>query len=257
MNDKEYNALPGIRRSDLWKMNKTPMHFQYSINNPTAPTPALLFGQAAHKYILEHSIFFDEFAVYPVVDKRTKTGREMIQRFEESNTEKTWIDHNMFDTIVQMRDALMSVPEIAEILNGDIRTEVPFYWTDDETGEICKCKADIVGMYHGEPAVFDYKTTLSCDDGAFERDARKYGYAFQTGFYTSGINKCTFEKHRFVFIAQEKEAPYAARIYECDDSFVNAGTRKFRKLLNEYHRCKTENDWRGYQTETLYAEVYE
>lgn len=257
MNDKEYDALPGIRRSDLWKINKTPMHFKYSQENRQETTPALLFGQAAHKYILEHNTFFDEFAVYPVVDRRTKLGKEMLERFKESNRDKTWIDHDDFEKIVEMRDALLAVPAIANILNGDIRTEVPFYWTDDETGEICKCKADIIGMYDGKPCVFDYKTTVSCADGAFERDSRKYGYSFQTGFYTSGIDKCTFEKHGFVFIAQEKEAPYAARIYECDEGFIEAGKRKFKSLLNRYHECKLNNEWNGYLTETLYAEAYE
>ena len=34
MNDLEYNSLPGIRRSDLWKMKQTPAHFKYAIENP-------------------------------------------------------------------------------------------------------------------------------------------------------------------------------------------------------------------------------
>ena len=257
MNDKEYDALPGIRRSDLWKMNKTPMHFKYAIDNPQPATQSLLFGQAAHKYILEHDSFFDEFAVFPVVDRRTKLGKERIEQFKESNENKSWIDHDDFEKIVEMRDALMANQTIANILNGEIRTEVPFYWTDEETGEICKVKADIVGTFFGKPTVFDYKTTTSCADGAFERDSRKYGYSFQAGFYTSGIDKCTFEKHGFVFIAQEKEPPYAARIYECDEGFLNAGKRKFRTLLKMYHECKQNNEWNGYQNETLYAEAYE
>ena len=30
----EYEKMEGIRRSDLWYMNKTPAHFKYHMDNP-------------------------------------------------------------------------------------------------------------------------------------------------------------------------------------------------------------------------------
>ena len=255
MNDKEYSEMPGIRRSDLWYMNKTPMHFKYRMDNDDEkPTPAMIFGQVAHKYILEPETYFDEYATVPNVDRRTKAGKEMFDAFKAEHANREWVDQDDFDTIFQMSLALNRHPEISEILNGDKRTEVPFCWTDDETGEVCKCKADILTHIDGKPYIIDYKTTDSCEDGHFERTARKFGYAFQTGFYTEGIDKCTFEKHGFIFIAQEKKAPYAARIYVCDDGFINQGKRQFHALLRQYHECKLNNEWNGYYSETLYGE---
>ena len=35
-----YEDMPGIRRSDLWKINKTPLHFRYEMDHPTEPTSA-------------------------------------------------------------------------------------------------------------------------------------------------------------------------------------------------------------------------
>ena len=257
MNDREYEAMNGIRRSDLWWMNKTPAHFLWHMDNKEEQTPALLFGSAAHKYVLERDDFFTEYAVVPQVDRRTKVGKETIDVFKREHQKQSWIDHDDFEVIQQMRDALYANAEIKQILTAEHRTEVPFIWVDDETGEICKCKADIITELDGVPTVIDYKTTLSCEDGSFERSSRKFGYDFQCGFYLEGINKCTMEDHQFAFIAQEKTAPYLARLYVCDEGFINQGKRKFHALLKKYHECKESNEWKGYETEYLYSDNYE
>lgn len=256
MNDKEYDAMDGIRRSDLWWMSKTPAHFIWHLNNKEQSS-ALLFGSAAHKYVLEHDDFFDEYAVIPEVDRRTKIGKETIEVFKREHQKQEWINNDDFEMIQHMHDALYANTEIAQILNAEHRTEVPFIWKDEETGEVCKCKADIITELDGVPYVIDYKTTTSCEDGAFERSCRKFGYKFQAGFYTDGIDLCTMEEHRFAFIAQEKTAPYFARLFICDEGFVNAGKREYHKLLKKYHECKESNEWKGYDTEYLYAEEYE
>lgn len=261
MNDIEYSKMQGVRRSDLWQMKKSAAHYKYHIDNPEEPTPALIFGQAYHKYVLEPETFFEEFYVLPEVNKRTKEGRAIVEALQAENKGKTAIDGETFTTIQDMRTALENSPEtapyIAAIRTGKARTEVPFVWEDDETGEICKCKADIITELDGVPTVIDYKTTLSCEDGAFERSARKFGYDFQCGFYLEGINKCTMEEHQFAFIAQEKTAPYLARLYVCDEGFINQGKRKFHELLKKYHACKESNEWKGYETEYLYSDNYE
>ena len=257
MNDREYDAMNGIRRSDLWWMEKTPAHFRYHMDNKEPQTPALLFGSAAHKYILEHHEFYEEYAVVPQVDRRTKAGKEIIETFKHDHQNQTWIDHDDMMEISQMREALYGNAEIAQILNAEHRTEVPFIWIDDETGEICKCKADIITELDGVPYVIDYKTTISCEDGSFERSAHKYGYFFQAAFYLEGINKCTMEEHRFAFIAQEKTPPYLPRLWRCNDSYIEQGRVKFRELLNEYHWCKEHNEWKGYDEGYLFGDEYE
>ena len=259
MNDRQYDRMEGVRRSDLAWIKKTPAHFLYHMQNKQneEQTPALLFGSAAHKYILERDTFYDEYAIVPAVDRRTKEGREQMQAFKAEHGRQSWIDGDTLATIQDMRTALLLNEEVREILTGEIRTEVPFVWTDDETGEVCKCKADILAEIDGVPYVIDYKTTLSCEDGAFERTCRKFDYDYQAGFYLEGINKCTLEDHGFAFIAQEKQAPYLSRLYICDDGFINAGKRKYHDLLRKYHACKVADSWPGYDKEFLYAEDYE
>lgn len=253
MNDKEYRALPGLRRSDLWVMNQTPQHFKYHMENPEEPTPALTFGQAVHKYILEPETFWDEFAVMPAYDRRTKAGKEAFQAFTAEHADKTWISSDDFSTIAGMRAELFRDPYFADIIEGGEK-ERPYMWTDEETGEPLKIKADIVDT--ASRIIYDYKTAQSCADGVFEKAARRYGYDFQAGFYTAGVEAETLERYAFAFIAQEKAPPYAVRLYICDRGFIAQGRAKFRRLLNQYHKCKETGDWPGYIEETLFAEDY-
>jgi hypothetical protein len=135
--------------------------------------------------------------------------------------------------------------------------EVPFYWIDEETGETCKVKADIVTEIDGYPVVIDYKTTSAADDRSFYKSCRQYGYDLQAGMYIEGVNLCTMEDHKFAFVAQEKTAPYACRLCICDDGFIDQGKAKFHDLLRQYHACKAEDKWDGYDDLYLYGEVYD
>lgn len=243
-----YETAEGVRRSDLWVINKSPLHFRYHMEhrNETS-TQALTFGRAVHKYILEQEQFYDEFTVCPEINRRTKEGREQWQ-FELDYAEEhglTIITAADKVTINEIREALLHNEQATKLLAGEHEKE--FYWHDDLTGEKCKCKVDCVTEYDGKPYIVDYKTVTSCDDGAFERDARKYGYQFQAGMYCEGAFQNTFVEHGFAFVAQEKTAPYAARVYVCDPEWIKRGYDKFRELIGIYHDCRETGRWYGYE----------
>lgn len=249
-----YEDMPGIRRSDLWKINRSPLHFKYAMDHPAEPTPALLFGIAAHKLILEPDEFFDEFAIAPMVDKRTKDGKQIWSDFCDycNDNELDVISAEDYDKIYRMKQVVMANPVACQLLDGI--HEHPFQWTDSLTGEECKVKPDCLTMFGGKKYIVDYKTTDSCEDGKFEKACRKYGYKFQAGMYRDGVFQNTLEQYGFAFIAQEKTAPYAVRVYFCDDEFVNEGYDQFRTLLGIYHNCKETGNWYGYGESDLLAE---
>lgn len=239
-----YDNMPGIRRSSLWVMNKSPLHFKEEMDNPPEQTPALVFGAAAHKYILERETFDKEFAVAPKVDRRTKQGKEDYAAFVAGLDGQAVIDEEDFQRIVDMAKAIDSHPTARKYLGGE--HEKAFAWEDCDTGELCKCKADAIGMVEGRLTVTDYKTTDSCENGRFESSCRKYGYQFQAGMYSEGVFMNELERPDFVFVAQEKKPPYAVRVYFCDKGFVQQGYDKFRELIGLYHECKVSNTWPGY-----------
>lgn len=248
-----YDKIPAVRRSDLWELRKSPAHYLYKVTHPEEPTPALTFGTAAHKFILEPDEFWNEFALAPDVDRRTKAGKEEWQRFIDELGDKQVIKFDDLNIIQKMDDAIRANPTASALLKTG-RHEVPLEWIDGDTGEHCKCRPDVLTMYQGDYYIVDYKTTDSCMDGHFERSCRKYGYQLQAGMYTEGAFYQTFEDTKFAFVAQEKKPPYAVRVYFCDPGFVEEGQELFHDLLEQYHKCKDEDSWPGYESEVLYGE---
>ena len=243
----KYDDEKGVRRSDLWYINRSPMHYKQHLDEKPEQTKALAFGTAAHKYILERGTFYDEYALIPECDRRTKHGREVWDEFvsecEYEGLKPISLDD--VNTIGKMAVALSHNKLALTLLEG--AHEKAFYWADDLTGERCKCRVDCLTTYDGKPYIVDYKTTDSCEDGHFERSARKYGYQFQAGMYCEGVFQNTLEEHGFAFVAQEKTPPYATRVYICSPEWIKQGYDKFRELIGIYHNCKVTGNWYGYE----------
>lgn len=246
MTNAEYRAAEGVSRSELNTiLQKTPMHFLYEQMNPKEDTPALLFGRATHKAILEPETFFDEFVEGIRVDRRTKEGKEKWEDFLSSVGDRDVVSPDDMEILKEMRAVIDHDTNASKFLSGI--HEQSFFWTDAETGEKCKVRPDCIAEVDGKTYLVDYKTTDSCADGAFERSVRKYGYKFQAGMYREGYFQNTFKDVGFVFVAQEKTAPYAVRVYICSDDFLEEGYTMFREAIGIYHECKTTNHYWGYE----------
>ena len=244
MTEKEYRSHPAISRSELWKMSETPEKFRYAKDNPNEPTDALIFGQLFHKLVLEPETFAEEFAVEPNADGRTKEGKAIKAEFALASIDKTVVTSSQYAQAIEMRDAVLKNPKAIALLKG--QHEVPYFWTDEETGEECKCRADCVTDLTNSSIIIDLKSASDAAPDAFQREAIKYGYHFQTAFYKSGMDKVRNKDHRFVFIVVEKKPPYAVNIVEATPEFINYGEQLMRKFLAQYHECKQTGNWWGY-----------
>lgn len=130
--------------------------------------------------------------------------KEAWALFLEEAERKTAISESDLQTIKEMDMAIMNNPTTKALLKTGIH-ETPIEWKDGQTGEECKCRPDCITDYKGRRYIVDYKTTTSCEDGAFERSCRKYGYKLQAGMYTEGVfNKLLNGDLGFAFVAQER-----------------------------------------------------
>lgn len=248
-----YDLLPAVRRSDLWELKKSPAHYLYKVTHQEEPTTALLFGTAAHKYILEPDDFWNHYALAPEVDKRTKAGKAEWAEFVENMGDKQPISASDYKVIAEMDDAIKAHQTASALLKTG-QHEIPITWKDPTTGEMCKCRPDCLTEYHGRKYIVDYKTTSSCEDGSFEHSCRSYGYKLQAGMYTEGVFQTSLDNCGFAFVAQEKKEPYAVRVYFCDPGFVEEGMDLFHELIEILHKCKQTNTWPGYEDRGLYAD---
>ena len=245
MTQKEYREAEGISRSELQLFRKSPAHYLFNKNNPQEKTKSLIFGSAAHKYILERDTFFDEFCVMPVVDRRTKEGKEIWAGFENLSVGKQVISQDDMRVILDMDSAIDRHPIARALLTG--RTEQSFFWNDPDTDEICKCRPDVMTEWNGKKYIVDYKTTSSCQNGHFERSCKEYGYQLQAGMYQEGVFLNEFEDYGFIFVAQEKTAPYSVRVYFATQDWIDLGNEEFKALLGLFHRCQEEGTFPGYE----------
>lgn len=244
MTEREYREHPAISRSELWYIHESPQKFAHHIAHPEEPTPALLFGQVFHKLALEPETFLDEYAIAPKCDRRTKEGKAIWADFQQASQGKTAVPTEMYEQASEMCKSLQSVPFAVKLLSG--RREVPFFWRDDLTGEGCKCRVDCLNENFSQPIVVDLKSTTDASTEAFMKSAINYGYDFQAAMYSEGVEANIMQKPLFVFIAVEKNPPYAVNILQADELLVRRGFGLYRSLLDTYHDCRMSGNWFGY-----------
>ena len=244
MTEQEYNKAPGIRRSLLWEIRRSPAHLKWRMENPPEATPALIFGQALHAAVLTPEDYGRQFAVMPNVDRRTKAGREAWEAAAAEAQGRTQIAFDWAEQIADMVQAVRGNQMAARLLDGPHETS--YFWADTLTGEACKCRTDAetdIGDMH---LIVDVKTCQDASTDAFVRDSLNYGYDVQAAMYTDGYKAVTGREATFVFIAVEKNPPYAVNILQADTLFMQHGQDRYRHLLGLYHECRQRNQWPGY-----------
>lgn len=264
MTEKEYRASPGISRSELWLLNPrnggSPEKFMFAKNNPVDATPAMIFGTLAHLALLEPLRFTEEFSFLPDgLDRRTKEGKAAWAEFMDNLGDRTPVSKDDWAVACQMAAEVNRFSHAQKLLSG--HHEKDFHWEDDLTGEECKIRVDAIFDACGTPVIIDYKTTTDASTDAFARKAISLGYDFQAGMYCEGVEAVLGVKPRFVFIAQEKDAPYSVNVLEADEGFIQRGKDIFRELLGIYHECRVTGNWYGYMGPnatigTLYAPAW-
>ncbi len=199
---------------------------------PRKETPALVIGQATHKYILEHKDFDNEFAVFAGARKAGTEWKEFIAEHDGKGILKT----AEMDIIKAMRISVMKNDEFRHALKAGF-PEVSVYWRCDITDMICKARADLLT----EDCIWDIKTVTDCSPYAFNYEMRKYGYDIQAAYYMLG-----FQIPKFRFVCIEKEPPYQVAIYELNEEWVEVAHLRAADALERFKVCYEKGQWKGF-----------
>ncbi|ELP5729251.1 PD-(D/E)XK nuclease-like domain-containing protein [Vibrio vulnificus] len=121
------------------------------------------------------------------------------------------ISAEAFEHGLRIVDAIFEHDEAAKLLGlkGN-EYEIAAVWTDEETGETCSLKADILNRVFN--VMIDLKFVRTTDYEKLSRDSAALNYHIQDGFYESGFNtimKAEDDEQLtdFLFIVVEKDAP--------------------------------------------------
>ena len=139
-----------------------------------------------------------------------------------------------------------------QLLKG-ARREKALIWTDSETGIRCKGRLDALT----DDYVIDYKTTTDAGTDAFRREALRYGYDLQAAMYLEAARANGYRPKGFIFIAQEKAAPYLINVLHAGDAFIDRGMWILRDLLGKYKDCVEKDEWPGYGENELILTEWE
>lgn len=248
MTNAEYRKKEGISSSDLKRMMKSMAHWKYYHDNPdNGDTEALQFGRAYHKLMLEPDDFDNEFIVSPKFDRRTKEGKAAYEDFLKKADGKEVINEETYQKLLEMQIALYDTPFVKLLIKGE--HEKSFFWKDKKTGIPCKCRPDSFGQVKDNYICIDLKTTNDAETDKFMKDALKFGYDIQAAHYCQGLENVYKKPFKFIFIAQEKTAPYLVNVLEADKYFMKTGNELRDKLLLDYQECLKTDVWNGYMIE--------
>jgi exodeoxyribonuclease VIII len=207
---------------------------------------ALAFGAAYHCALLEPAVYAETYVVQPSFgDCRKKENKAARDAWRAENKGKKPVELADARRIEAMAKALREHPRAGKLLVGG-DPELTLLWNDAETGVRCRARADY--YLPKLDVVVDVKTTADASEPAFSRDVFRYRYHWQHALYRGGFAACGEKPEHFVFIAQEKEPPYAIGIYQLDDAGVSAGHRRVRDLLMTMGECIATDKWDAYDT---------
>jgi len=233
-----YHQGPGLSKSMMGPLAQSPAHLKAYLATPQEWTPAFVFGDAFHAYILEPERFQREFAVLPDgIDMRAKDGKA----WAASQGDKNILKPADMDSIKGMRDSLVTHPAASALLFGAV--EISGYFRDPVSGCLGKLRPDVISEILGMTLV-DLKTARDASMSAFTKDAYNFGYHLQAAWNLYGASQIEGEeiKH-FAFVVVEKEAPFAVNVWRAGPDFVQAGQVECMKLAQVYKECFKKDWW--------------
>ena len=239
MNESEYARLPGIRSSHLRLMlTSCPAAFQWAVNNDAdESSEAQRLGTAVHALTLQTA------TVELKQDGRTTEGKRhnaecearahiMLGRDDYQHAAGMWA----------VVDPLLSSLGVKVNLCTHV-IERPIQWQDADTGMICKCRPDVIGMRNG--LLLDIKTARNAKLPAFAHASYQYGYHQQMAYYRMGAASQGVIVTNVVLLVVESKPPYLTVAYPMSEAALSRGEADMRRALQLVAECKRTNQWPG------------
>lgn len=264
ISNADYHGGPGVSNSGLTALAKSPLHYWAKYLDPDreerVETPSMKIGTAIHTAILEPDTFHQRYATVPSDAPRRPTELQRNAKKPSDDTLATiawWdefndklagrviLDADDYKTCLSIGSRVNQHPTARKVFATG-QAEMSCYWTDAETGLLCKCRPDWLAM----PFIVDLKSTEDASADGFQRSAWNYRYWVQAAWYVDGVEQATgMRPDAFVFAAFEKAPPYACAFYYADQAMLEMGRAEYRKALRILADCKAADRWPGYDTD--------
>lgn len=258
LSNEDYHASSAIGSSGLALVERSPAHYwaQYLDPNrePREQTPAMKLGSAWHCAVFEPGEFDNRYTAVPEgLDRRTKEGKDVWASIIASG--KDPLSAADMERIRRMGEAARSHPALQVIFEQPGgAAEQSIFWTDAETGVALKVRPD----YAVAPCklfpnglILDGKSCQDASPDGFAKNAWNAGMDLQAALYVDGFQQAyqTAEPPPFLWLAQEKESPFARSIYGANADLIEYGRKRYRRLLPIVAECQQAGNWPGYSVQ--------
>ena len=257
MTNEEYHADRGSLSSSGARMllpPSCPALFRHAQDTPQEPKKTFELGSAAHKLVLGEG----PDLVQVDADKWTTNAvkAEVAAIRDEGGIP---LKPAEYQQVHDMADALRRHP-IASMLFDPARgrPEQSLFWRDRPTSVMRRARFDwLPDARSGRLIIPDYKTCRSAEPGALARAVEDFGYHQQDDWYRAAARALNLadDSAAFVFVCQEKTAPYVVTVVEMDAEARRIGAARNRRALEVFAECTETGVWPGYSDEIAYLSL--
>lgn len=254
MSEEDYHAHPALSSSGARKLlSDTPAAFKYERDNPPGPKDVFDFGHAAHKMVLGTG---PKLVRVPFKDRRTNAYKEKATEVRAAGGIPLLPDD--YQRVQDMASALRQAGDIAPFLfNRDHgAAEQSIFWPDPWFGVPLRARLDwLPDPGTGRTILVDYKTTEDASNWAIGRTIVKYRYYQQGPWYIDAAQAVgrASDDAVFVFVFQEKTAPYLVNVVQLDHRDAKLGRERNHRAIEIFRDCTESGIWPGYMTGTRLA----
>lgn len=246
---EEYHAHPALSSTGARRLMppSCPALFRHEQLHGRPDSRAFDLGHAAHKLVLGSG---PELVVIEAENYRTKAAQlAQKEAHAEGKVPLLVAEH---EQVLEMAATLAAHPVASKLLDpARGKAEQSLFWRDTKSGVHCRARLDFLPHAgSGRMLVPDYKTTVSAEPEAIAKAVHKYGYHQQDDWYTDAAYALDLaERVAFLFIFQQKTAPYPVTVVELSQDFKLWASVLNDKARDIYRRCAERNVWPAYSDE--------
>ncbi len=264
ISNTDYHEGEGISSSQIKVLaTKTPLHYYDKYVDETREREvrdiwgALAVGTLFHTLLLEPDKPIEEdILVVEEINRRSKVGKENFAAHveEASAGGRNIVTRAEYDNVVKMVATARKQPLFNRLFTGG-RAETSCYWTDPDTGILCKCRPDYL---HEDNIIVDLKSCIDASKDGAGKASFNFGYYISAAFYIDGVARATGKPaDTFIFAFMEKARPYATAPYVITEQDIALGRAMYKSALSTLAACTKSDRWPGYTSEILELEIPE
>jgi len=289
----EYDAIPGVNKSTLWKFWQNPRAFELAgkVFKDSDPMrwgrlfESVLFGEDLSEFVVLTKAKRDEL----LAQAQERQGKKASSKFSKNLTEyRQWkeeqeqagltiISEWTLSQVNAAVDEMREEPSCAALLGVPFRTQVAVVWNDPATGLLCKGLIDMVT--EGDQALADIKTTSAIATASrltapwkFRNQVRDLGYHVQAYAYLAGWKHAqeqsgnrveAFERYSWRFLVSgalissldSVEPPFSAAAWSLAPEDIALGGEIWHEALAEWQIAHDSNKFSGLTSSETFPEL--